>query len=225
MFTEDEGLSCTSQEGQRRDRCRGAAEQGDEADEAFGGMVASMDMPPHARAACVWRGHRFAAYPRCSVDYGGGGVMAIGRRTWFMGVMLLLCSALGWSKAATDDADGDAVLQRDEEMAQAVVAGDLKRLEDIYAPDYVYVGSEGKQITRAERLEAFRTGRLRYLATKHSGTSVRMYGETALVQGQTHSKVLSSGREIEGDFRYVGIWVRQGGKWRIVLTQATRIAG
>jgi ketosteroid isomerase-like protein len=52
-----------------------------------------------------------------------------------------------------------------------------------------------------------------------------VYGDTALVQGQTHSKVLSSGREIEGDFRYVGVWVRQGGKWRIVLTQATRIAG
>ena len=151
--------------------------------------------------------------------------MAIVGRTWLLGVMLLLCSALGWSKAAAGDADGDAVLQRDEEMAQAVVAGDLKRLEDVYAPDYVYVGSEGKQITRAERLEAFRTGRLRYLATKHSGTSVRMYGDTALVQGQTHSKVLSSGREIEGDFRYVGVWVLQGGKWRIVLTQATRIAG
>ena len=29
---------------------RGAAEQGDEADEAFGGTVARMDMPPHARA-------------------------------------------------------------------------------------------------------------------------------------------------------------------------------
>jgi ketosteroid isomerase-like protein len=142
-----------------------------------------------------------------------------------MSVVLLLCSAPDWSKAAAGDADADAVLQRDEEMARAVVAGDLNRLEDIYAADYVYVGSEGRQTTRAERLEAFRTGRLRYLATKHSGTSVRVYGDTALVQGQAHSKVLSSGREIEGDFRYVGVWVRQGGQWRIVLTQATRIAG
>ena len=50
-------------------RKRGAAEQGDEADEAFGGMVASMDMPPHARAGLRHgRGHRFAAYPRCSAD-------------------------------------------------------------------------------------------------------------------------------------------------------------
>jgi len=29
----------------------GAAEQADEADEAFGGMVAGLDMPPHARAS------------------------------------------------------------------------------------------------------------------------------------------------------------------------------
>jgi hypothetical protein len=46
-------------------------EQGDEADEAFGGMVARMDMPPHARAARDGRGHRFAAYPRCSTDLSG----------------------------------------------------------------------------------------------------------------------------------------------------------
>jgi hypothetical protein len=46
----------------------GAAEQGDEADEAFGGMGARMDMPPHARAVSVARGHRFAAYPRCWAD-------------------------------------------------------------------------------------------------------------------------------------------------------------
>jgi hypothetical protein len=25
-------------------------------------------MPPHARAVSVGRGHRFAAYPRCSAD-------------------------------------------------------------------------------------------------------------------------------------------------------------
>jgi hypothetical protein len=48
-----------------------AAEQGDEADEAFGGMVAGTDMPPHARAGLDGRGHRFAAYPRCSADLRG----------------------------------------------------------------------------------------------------------------------------------------------------------
>jgi hypothetical protein len=46
-----------------------AAEQADEADEAFGGTVPRMEAPPHARAGRVGRGHRFAAYPRCSADH------------------------------------------------------------------------------------------------------------------------------------------------------------
>src|SRR5512143_4341006 len=50
-----------------------ATEQGDEADEAFCGMVARIDMPPHARAGQVGRGHRFATYPRCSADPEAGG--------------------------------------------------------------------------------------------------------------------------------------------------------
>ncbi len=50
----------------------GAVEQGDEADEAFGGTVVRMasaarpEVPPHARAGSDGRGHRFAAYRRCS---------------------------------------------------------------------------------------------------------------------------------------------------------------
>jgi hypothetical protein len=39
-----------------------AAEQADEADEAFGGTLARMEVPPHARAVWDGRGHRFAAH-------------------------------------------------------------------------------------------------------------------------------------------------------------------
>ncbi len=51
-----------------------AAEQAHEADEAFGGTVARSasvartKVPPNARAGQNRRGHRFAAYARCSAD-------------------------------------------------------------------------------------------------------------------------------------------------------------
>lgn len=48
----------------------GAAEQADEADEAFAGTVPRTEVPAHARAGWVGRGHRFAAYPRCWADLG-----------------------------------------------------------------------------------------------------------------------------------------------------------
>src|SRR5512140_1270002 len=50
-----------------------AVEQADEADEAFGGTrLANDDRPDGGAASCPRgqnrRGHRFAAYPRCSTD-------------------------------------------------------------------------------------------------------------------------------------------------------------
>jgi hypothetical protein len=54
-----------------------AVEQGDEADEAFGGTNpraasgARPEVPPNARAGWIGRGHRFAAYPRCSTTSAG----------------------------------------------------------------------------------------------------------------------------------------------------------
>ena len=49
----------------------GLPNRGYKADEAFGGMVARMDMPPHAGAVSIGRGHRFAACPRCSTGAQG----------------------------------------------------------------------------------------------------------------------------------------------------------
>jgi hypothetical protein len=49
-----------------------AVEQGDAADEAFGGTVARIEVPPHARAVPFLRGHRFAADRRCCADNSWG---------------------------------------------------------------------------------------------------------------------------------------------------------
>jgi uncharacterized protein YijF (DUF1287 family) len=86
-----------------------AAEQGDEADEAFGGMVARMDMPPHARAAAVGRGHRFAAYPRCSMDNGGSA--AVKALAFAVGLVAWAASAHAQSTSFADRLVAAAVAQ------------------------------------------------------------------------------------------------------------------
>ena len=45
-----------------------AAQQGDEADEAFGGTVTRQKCRLMPAPVNFGRGHRFAAYPRCSAD-------------------------------------------------------------------------------------------------------------------------------------------------------------
>jgi hypothetical protein len=89
-----------------------AVEQGDEADEAFGGMVARMDMPPHARAVTIGRGHRFAAYPRCSTDSGRivRNVIAIGgAAAWLIGSALCVPSGLAQALAPAGQTGGSTM--------------------------------------------------------------------------------------------------------------------
>jgi hypothetical protein len=79
-----------------------AVEQAHEADEAFGGTVARMEVPPHARAGLDGRGHRFAAYPRCSTDVsrmGAGKEGGMRRTATAVPVMLMLASVMAGADA------------------------------------------------------------------------------------------------------------------------------
>jgi len=56
--------------------------------------MASVKVPPHARAAAAARGHRFAAYPRCSADNRGGLERTLSRRRASLAYLVALIVAL-----------------------------------------------------------------------------------------------------------------------------------
>jgi hypothetical protein len=107
-----------------------AVEQGDEADEAFGGMVARMDMPPHARAGQIGRGHRFAAYPRCSTDLWEGEV-----RLWpgwsLAGLVLLASCGAVREDELPKVADGHRPTPKASEFAVALDAAAARYVRGI----------------------------------------------------------------------------------------------
>ena len=78
---------------------RHAVEQGDEADEAFGGTNpraasgARPEVPPNARAVAVGRGHRFAAYPRCWAAVGQRDVGTVGYHGHPVGIVTMVHEA------------------------------------------------------------------------------------------------------------------------------------
>jgi ketosteroid isomerase-like protein len=52
---------------------------------------------------------------------------------------------------------------------------------------------------------------------------VRLYGDTALLSGRTHMTGRYDGKPFESNYRYIDIYVRRGGTWRIVSVQITKI--
>jgi hypothetical protein len=77
-------------------------------------MVARMDMPPHACGVSIGRGHRFAAYPRCSADLTGG-------------VMLSMIVAVALQMAGADQALTRSCYVRGQRWDFAVTRADLAR--------------------------------------------------------------------------------------------------
>lgn len=52
---------------------------------------------------------------------------------------------------------------------------------------------------------------------------VRLYGEVALLSGRTRMTGTSGGRPFTSHYRYIDIYVRRAGEWKIVSVQISRL--
>jgi ketosteroid isomerase-like protein len=116
------------------------------------------------------------------------------------------------------------VLALEAKRVQAMLSADLATLESILAEDLSYSHSSGKVETKAEFIESVRSGRLKYRSFERSDVKVRIYGDAAVVTGRADVKVQSSGEELALPIRYLDVYVKTRGTWRMVAWQSTRLA-
>jgi len=148
------------------------------------------------------------------------------RRARIAGALLTLAAtttAALASGADATDVESARLIELDGAVGRAIVAGDWEALERLYADDFRFVAPDGRLVARADRLDSFRSGRLRYLETSHSDLEVNRDGSLAVVTGRARTRFVASGEENEGSYRYTSLWRREGESWRVVSTQATKI--
>jgi ketosteroid isomerase-like protein len=148
------------------------------------------------------------------------------RRARIAGVLLALAATATAAPASgSDAADAESarLIELDGAVGRAIVAGDWETLERLYADDFTFVAPDGRRISRADRLDSFRSGRLRYLETSHAEVEVHRDGALAVVTGEARTRYVASGAADEGAYRYTSLWRREGERWRVVSTQATKI--
>ena len=139
-------------------------------------------------------------------------------------LVLLFVPALPGTLDAAETTDPrQEVLAADARRIAAMVQGDLKALEGLLAEDLTYTHSNGQVETRTRFLEGLRAGTLRYLAVEPSDAVVRVHGESAIVTGRANLRVSSQGRELAVQVRFIEVWVKSGGEWKLAAWQSTRI--
>ncbi len=134
---------------------------------------------------------------------------------------VVAASALAWGQGGNVE---QSIRALDEQVRQAALKGDVAAFDKLYADDYIATNILGVTSTKAQVLENFKSGKLKFDAIEISDTKVRVYGDTALVNTTANVKGHFGATDISGQYRGVRVWVKRKGQWQSVSFQATRIA-
>jgi hypothetical protein len=107
---------------------------------------------------------------------------------------------------------------------QAALKGDAGFFEKHLAAGYFGIGGDGKLRTKAESVQDFKSGGIKYESIDERDVKVNTYGNTAVVNSVASVKLIANGKPISGDYRATFVYVKQGGGWREVAFQSTPVA-
>jgi ketosteroid isomerase-like protein len=116
-----------------------------------------------------------------------------------------------------------SVLDADQARFKAMVGNDLAALDILLADDLVYVHSDAAVESKDQFLDELRSGRMRYRSISPRDVVVRRYGSTAVVTGRLDAAVTRAGADRDIALRYTAVYESDGGKWRLVSWQSTRV--
>jgi ketosteroid isomerase-like protein len=116
------------------------------------------------------------------------------------------------------------LLALEKESAQAFIKNDADAIGRQMAEDWTIITPEGNVLDRGTFLGLIKSGDLSHEAMEFADTNVHVYGDTAVFTARATSKGKFKGRPFSELERSTDVFVRQGGQWKCVLTQLTRIA-
>src|SRR5258707_5632157 len=110
-----------------------------------------------------------------------------------------------------------------QDTGDAMVAGDVDKLNQIYADDWATVDSSGKIFTKESLLSDFKSGKHKLLSFEIAPMDVQVFGDVAVVQASVTEKRLHDGKDISGQFVFMDLLKKRGDKWVIVRTLGARV--
>lgn len=123
---------------------------------------------------------------------------------------------------ATDQAVTEEITRLELARAEAYLKRDVSTLGRLLPEHFTYnraVGSFGK----AELLGLIESGHLTFESLDRQVESVKSYFGTAVASGVDDVSAQYEGQDIGGRYRFSNIYVRDGERWKVIVTHSSRI--
>ncbi len=111
------------------------------------------------------------------------------------------------------------VRQLNDDWVKAVVRADAATLDRIMADDFVFTYPlEGDD--KAQFIADVTSNDLKVEHIQFEHVSVRVFGKTAVLTARDSSTWLYHGRELTGQYKFLGVFAERDGRWQLCAIQA-----
>jgi hypothetical protein len=140
--------------------------------------------------------------------------------------VVLALPAITLAKEKGTSADVEATLKKiEQELVDTIVKSDTSAFEKYLASDYLGIGPDGVTQNKSELLADIKSGTLKLESSTLSEMKVQVTSpDMAVVVYRTTDKGAYKGKDVTGEYRWLDVFVKRGGKWQIAIDQGTQIA-
>jgi len=135
--------------------------------------------------------------------------------------MVVATSALIVAQASKDDAG--RIIALEHTWNRAIEAKDTKALDQLLAPTFVAVDTDGSLTRKGEFLASIKDLSYQPAEAVYEDIRAEIYGDTAVTTGVFRIRETRKGKRITERQRFVDTWIRKGSTWQCVASQVVLI--
>lgn len=137
---------------------------------------------------------------------------------------LILTTFMAAGLMFAQSADENAVRGAHEEYVKAAMAGDANALGRLFADGLQYSHSNAKLETKKEAIDALVKTKPHFQV--HEQSVVMLGKDAAAIRARVtaHGKDAATGKPTTTPISVLLVWTKQGGQWKLIQRQTTRLA-
>ena len=137
---------------------------------------------------------------------------------------LLTAALLAQQPSPSADRDRQELTRLEQVWNQAHERGDAEPLASLWSDDLEVTVPRMPVLKRADALSVAKSGRMKFLRYQTSDLLIRTYGDAAVVTGRLQRSRSMNGKQIDDDWRFTKVYIRQNDAWRVVAFHASEAA-
>jgi hypothetical protein len=129
----------------------------------------------------------------------------------------------GWLPAQSAPSAETLIRGYEEDLGKAMIERDVPTLARLVAREWTIQNESGVTGTREGFLSDIESGRLVVKSFRLHDVRIQVFGDVAMVQGTDDEESSYDGKQSNGTYNWLDVWVRRDGGWVSMATQLTRV--